>query len=99
MKQQPQGLLSVSEVLSHLAMAKDCYFDKKAAARYLGWSPRKLDEFLSEIPHFKHGGKTYFKRSQLDQYMDEFAVAGRERDGLDLKAMAAEAMNRLRGVR
>ncbi len=97
MKQSPKGLLSVSEVLSYLA--GDCYFDKKAAVEYLGWSLRKLEHFLPEIPHFKHGGKTYFRRSQLDEYMDQFAIAGRRFEALDLKAMAAEAMNRLRGVK
>ena len=97
MKQPPQGLLSISEVLSYLA--GDRYLDKKAAAEYLGWSPRKLEDFLSEIPHCRHGGKTYFRRSQLDQYMDQFAIRGRQLEGVDLKAMAAEAMNRLRGVK
>jgi len=86
----PSGLIDVSEILRYLH--GDCYLDKKSAAEYLSWSVRKLEQYLPEIPHFKHNGKVYFRRSQLDEYMSRFEVPC-EHEGLRL--MTEEAMSKL----
>jgi len=89
----PTGTIGISEVLSYLR--KERYLDKRAAAEYLCWSPRKLEEYLAEIRHFKHKGKVYFKRSELDKYMARFEVEASPGEDFDLRRLADETMARL----
>jgi hypothetical protein len=50
------------------AIAEDCYMPKRAAAKYLGMSCRKL-EGLHGIERYRIGGMIYFRRSILDEFM------------------------------
>jgi hypothetical protein len=59
-------LVRVEDVLA--AIAGDCYLPKRAAARYLGMSCRKL-EGLHLIERYRIGGMLYFRRSVLDDFM------------------------------
>ncbi len=65
-----RSVIPVDEVLAYLA--GDAYLPKRAAARYLGMSPRKL-EGLREIERYRVGGMLYFRRSILDRYMQAHA--------------------------
>lgn len=69
----------------------DRYLRKRLAAQYLGWSVRKLENYLSEIPHYRHGGMLYFRVSALDAYMQRFEVE----PAPDLHSMADEVLARL----
>ena len=82
------GTIEISEVLSYLR--RERYLDKKAAAEYLCWSSRKLEEYLPEIKHFKHKRKIYFKRSDLDKYMACFKVEASPGVDFDLRSLANE---------
>ena len=63
-------LIHVEEVLALLV--GDSYLPKRAAAKYLGMSTRKL-EGLHVIERYRVGGMLYFKRSALDRFMSAHA--------------------------
>jgi hypothetical protein len=62
-------LIRVEEVLAILL--GDCYLPRRAAAQYLGMSPRKLEGL--GIERYRVGGMLYFRRSVLDRFMKEHA--------------------------
>jgi excisionase family DNA binding protein len=41
----------------------------KAAAEYLGCSPKRVYARLSEIPHARDGGRLVFHTSELDEWL------------------------------
>lgn len=45
--------------------------DKAETADYLSVSLRNLEGRLKEIPHFRLGAKTLFRKSELDRYMEQ----------------------------
>jgi excisionase family DNA binding protein len=57
----------VGEILSYLQT--DCYLKKAEASKYLGIGIRTLESWLDRIPHYRPGGKTLFRKSELDQFM------------------------------
>ena len=63
--------------------------DRKEAAKYLSLSPRTIRAHLAEIPHFCYGKKIIFRKSELDQWMENFRV--RDLD-LDRAMKMAEEM-------
>ncbi len=62
--------IKIEDVMSFLV--GDFYLPKRAAAKYLGMSPRKL-EGLNGIERYRVGGMLYFKRSTLDKFMSAHA--------------------------
>ncbi len=77
-------LIRIEDVIA--VIAGDCYMPKRAAAKYLGMSCRKL-EGLRGIERYRVGGKLYFRRSILDEYMQAHAEIkeqeqARKADGL-----------------
>ncbi len=83
------GTVSVREILSYLAQAQDCYLDKRHAAGYLSISVRNLEDRLKEIPHFRLGAKTLFRKSEIDRYMEQH----RENpEAIDLERLANEVV-------
>ena len=62
-------LIRIEDVLA--ALAGDCYLPRRAAARYLGMSPRKVEGLAFE--RYRVGGMVYFRRSVLDRFMQAHA--------------------------
>jgi excisionase family DNA binding protein len=50
----------------------DQYLSKRQASQYLGLSIRNLEQRLWEVPHFRVGGKTLFKKSELHEWMERY---------------------------
>lgn len=94
MSQAPRGLVAVQDILRYVL--SDRYMGKAEAAEYLGLSIRNL-EGRKDIPHFKVGGKTLFKKSELDRYMEQHRVANTEQQ--DLSRLADEAFRAVCGGR
>lgn len=44
-------------------------FTTEEAALYLGKAEQTVRNNLSDIPHFRKGGKLYFRREELDVWM------------------------------
>ena len=65
---------------------RDHYMNKAKASRYTGLSVRNIEQRLDEIPHFRVGRKLLFKRSELDEWMEQ------HRESVDLKHLADEAL-------
>ncbi len=54
------------------------YFDRLETAAYLNLSAHTLDRWRSEkshLPYFKIGGAIRYKKSDLDEYLDQHRVA------------------------
>lgn len=49
--------------------ALDKVLSTKEAAEYLGVKPKTIYNSISEIPHFKSGGKLKFSQLALDEYL------------------------------
>jgi excisionase family DNA binding protein len=62
----------------------------RQASQYLGVSPDTLYKYVGEqtIPAFKLGNRWRFKKSKLDQWMEEQSTQG---DPSGMKAKAAKA--------
>ena len=45
----------------------------KAAATYLGCSPKRIYNRLHDIPHMKEGGRLKFHTAALDEWLEELA--------------------------
>ncbi len=72
LQRQPAGTVSVREVLIY--MSQDRYMDLKEASRYLPLSERTIRQRLKEISHYRFGKKIFFKRSALDEWVEQFLV-------------------------
>ena len=68
----PSGLIDIEEVLAYLQT--DCHMGMRRAAEYLGMSERKFGGLLKEIPKFKVGGQWLIRKSELDQWMEQYRV-------------------------
>ena len=72
----------------------DCYLDKKRAAEYLCWSISKLESNMKHLPVYKHGrGKVYFKKSELNAFMQAFRVEPSEKT---VAQLAREILDQIR---
>ncbi len=61
----------------------------RETAAYSGLSVTTLRKRLAEIPHFRVGGKTLFRKSEFDHWLEGY----RERsEDLDLQRIADEAL-------
>jgi excisionase family DNA binding protein len=65
-----------------------------AASQYLGISIWNLEARLKEIPHFRLGSKTLFKKSELDQWMERHRE---NHDAIDLERLADEVVMEVLG--
>jgi len=63
----------------------------RQASQYLGVSPDTLYKYVNEqkIPAFKLGNRWRFKKSKLDQWMEEQSADIESRDGKRTKAARA----------
>jgi excisionase family DNA binding protein len=85
-------IVDVQEVLAYVR--SDGYLSKRAASEYLGISIRTLEARLKEIPHFRLGSKTLFKKSELDSWMERH----RENpEAIDLERLADEVVMEVLG--
>jgi excisionase family DNA binding protein len=66
--------------------------DIRAAAAYLGISPDTLYKYASEsfVPAFKIGNRWRFKKSRLDEWMDEQIAKGDKRAAQESRAVYRE---------
>jgi excisionase family DNA binding protein len=55
-----------------MEIAPDGYLSKAEASEYLSLSVRTIEKRLSEMPHFKVGGKILFKKTELDDWMERY---------------------------
>ena len=73
MKKGLEGtVVSVHEVMAYLE--KDRYMSLQEAAEYLCLSQRTIRENLKSIRHYRYGRKIIFKRSTLDEWVEQFLV-------------------------
>jgi excisionase family DNA binding protein len=65
----------------------------RQASQYLGVSPDTLYKYVNEqqIPAFKLGNRWRFKKSKLDQWMEDKSVATETRSGKKIKAAVKAA--------
>ena len=42
----------------------------RGAAAHLGWSPKRIYNYLHELPHVRHGGRLMFRAPELDRAME-----------------------------
>ncbi len=77
----PSGMNETREVM-----------DIRQASEYLGISPDTLYKYASEgtIPAFKLGNRWRFKRSRMDEWMDEQSTAGLARNKMTLVPIIEE---------
>jgi hypothetical protein len=68
-------------------LRNDRYVDKRGASSFLGISKRTLDSLLPTIPHYRIKKKIFFKRSELDEWMQSHRVRPTSQD---LKRLADE---------
>ena len=78
-------VVNVQDVLAYVR--SDGYLSKRAASEYLGISVRNLEARLREIPHFRLGSKTLFKKSELDHWMERHRENS---EAIDLDKLADE---------
>jgi excisionase family DNA binding protein len=74
------GFIPVAEILNFII--SDRYIGKSEAASYLGMSLRTLQSQLSQIPHYRRGGKILFKLSELDRWMQQYRESSHSLDGI-----------------
>jgi excisionase family DNA binding protein len=89
-----KATISVSEVIRYLQ--RDSYLPMKQAAEYLGLSPRFLASRKFEIRHYRRGGKILFKRSDLDEWIEQHR---REPVQMDLKRLVNQVVEQVRAKR
>ena len=68
----PTGTIDIEEVLQWLLT--DCHMGVRQAAEYMGVSERKFSGLLKEIPKFKVGGQWLIRKSELDQWLEQYRV-------------------------
>jgi excisionase family DNA binding protein len=85
-------LIRIGEVISYLQI--DCYLDKAESAKYLGIGIRTLESWLTRIPHYRPGGKTLFRKSELDAFMKRHQELPND---VDVAAIADEAVRKVLG--
>ncbi len=66
------GIVSVREILNYIE--QDRFLTLKEAAAYVRLSQRTLRRQINQIQPrpFKYGGKLLFKKSDLDQWMEQY---------------------------
>jgi len=82
-----EKLISIAEVLDYLQT--DSYLDKTHAAAYLGVSVRTFESWMEQIPRYRPGGKSLFKKSELDAFMKRHQELPTD---VDVNALADDAV-------
>ena len=54
------------------ALEVDVYMSPAQLASYLSVSPSFIEKHLDEIPHFRRGRKIWFRKSEIDQWMEGY---------------------------
>ena len=78
----PTGTVDVEEVLAWLQT--DRYMGKKESAKYLCMGEKKFRAQSKSMPKYKVGGTWVFKRSELDEWMEQYRVQPTSEDVEDL---------------
>jgi len=77
---KPEGVVAIEEVLEYLR--QDRYISIREAVNYLSLSDRTIRGLMKQgLPHFRLRGKVLFKRSEIDEWMEQFRV--RREDSLN----------------
>jgi len=92
MKQAPQGLVSVSEIVAYVR--SDTYMPFVETCEYLGLAERTVRMLLPEIKHYRVGRKLLFKKSELDSWIQKYQETTED---LDLDRVADEALRSVLG--
>jgi excisionase family DNA binding protein len=72
---------------------RNTYLSKKDAASYLGLSVRCLNKHLAGMPRYRIGKKLLFRKSALDNWMEQFKEEPRM---LDLRRLLDDALKQAR---
>ena len=80
------ALVRVGEIVSYLR--DDHWMDKKSAAEYCSVSVRTLEGWKG-LPRYKPSGKTLYRTSGLDQYVEKHRETSAE---IDLEKLEDEAV-------
>ncbi len=70
MKRIVEGTVSVLEILNYIA--SDRFLALRDASKYLSLSEKTIRSRLPEIPHYRYGQKLLFRKSELDQWMQQW---------------------------
>jgi excisionase family DNA binding protein len=84
--------IKIGEVISYLQT--DCYLDKAESAKYLSVGIRTLESWLPRIPHYRPGGKTLFRKSELDAFMKRHQELPND---IDVEQLADDAVKAVMG--
>ena len=82
MSNAPTGTVDVEEILGWLQT--DRFMGKKESRQYLGMGEKKFRAQSKLMPKYKVGGIWVFKRSELDEWMEQFRVEATSEDGSEL---------------
>jgi hypothetical protein len=58
-------------VLERLVEQPRWLYGAKAAAEYLGWPVKRVNNKIAELPHHRDGGRLSFRTDELDTYLRE----------------------------
>lgn len=72
------GTVSVREILAYLD--GDRFLTKREVSEYLNLSFRTLDKLLRRLPHYRLGSKLLFRKSEIDEWMEQFKEKTTNRD-------------------
>ena len=78
MSHVPVNVVSVEEILAQLS--QDRYLCLSETSEYINLSERTIREKLSEIPHFRVGSKVLFKKSEVDEWMQQYREIAEDSD-------------------
>ena len=82
MSNVPTGTVDVEEILGWLQT--DRFMGKRESAHYLGMGEKKFRAQSKSMPKYKVGGTWVFKRSELDEWMEQYRVQPTAEDVSDL---------------
>ena len=95
-KSSEKALASVSAAKRLAPVLEDCYLDKREAADYLSLGLRTLEDRLHSIPRFRLGSKKLlFKKSELDEWMEQFRQTTSD---TDIGALADQVVAKVLGA-
>ena len=81
------GTVSVAEILAFIE--QDRFLTLKEAASYLPFCALTISKHLNVIPHFRYGRKIFFRKSELDRWVERWRI---HTDDLDEAMKIAEEM-------
>ena len=89
MKRIVEGTVSVLEILNYID--SDRFLTLRDTSKYLSLCDKTIRSRLSEIPHYRYGRQLLFRKSELDQWMQQWR-ADNDSDLLEKAFEIADSM-------